>query len=68
MTRPDQITISRRSTASSTRTLWWAFTWAVVFTGMYGYWYLGGKVGPATLPVHCPAHQLIRARGSSPSQ
>ena len=42
MTRPDQITISRRSTASSTRTLWWAFTWAVVFTGMHGYWYLGG--------------------------
>ena len=54
MTRPDQSTVSRRSAASSTRTLWWAFAWAVVFTGMHGYWYLGGKVGLGDAPSPLP--------------
>jgi hypothetical protein len=54
MTGPDQITSSRRRTASSARTLWWAFTWAVVFTGMHGDWYLGGKIGLGDAPGSLP--------------
>jgi hypothetical protein len=54
MAGPDEMAVSRRSTASSTRTLWCAFTWAVVFTGMHGYWYLGGKAGLGDAPSPLP--------------
>jgi hypothetical protein len=36
------------------RALWWALTWALLFTVLHAYWYLGGRIalgdGPNALP------------------
>lgn len=55
MTSPGQITVARRTVLSSTRMLWWALAWTVVFTAMHGYWYLGGKIGLGDAPSLLPA-------------
>ena len=48
------IAVPRRSTAPPTRALWWALSWAVVFTVIHGYWYLGGRVGLGDAPSPLP--------------
>jgi Protein of unknown function (DUF3995) len=36
------------------RALWWALTWAVLFTAVHAYWYLGGRIGFGDTPSPLP--------------
>ena len=43
-----------RVSPRQTRALWWALTWAVLFTAMHAYWYLGGRIGFGDAPNPLP--------------
>jgi hypothetical protein len=49
-----KVVAARGRTRSPTQALRWALTWAVVFTGLHGYWYLGGRIGLGDAPSPLP--------------
>lgn len=54
MNDPEQLAAVRVGTRRPARALWWALTWAVLFTAMHAYWYLGGRVGFGDAPSPLP--------------
>jgi hypothetical protein len=54
MTDSRQIVVAPPATRTSPRALRWALAWAVLFTVMHGYWYLGGTIGLGDAPSPLP--------------
>jgi hypothetical protein len=50
----ERLTVIRVETRRSTRALRWALTWAVLFTALHAYWYLGGRIGLGDAPNPLP--------------
>ena len=49
-----RLVIAPGGTRMSGRALRWALTWAVVFTALHAYWYLGGRIGLGDAPNPLP--------------